>query len=444
MSSVETPVPPIRLEKAGKRYVKYEDAPMLVTHALRARTRRSRLWAVRDVTFSVDAGDCVGIIGRNGSGKSTLLRMLAGVTGPTEGLVAVHGRVAPLISVGVGFHPELTGRENVYVNGMVLGLSRRELDRRFDEIVEFAEIPDFIDTPVKFYSSGMFVRLGFAVAVLAQPDVLLVDEVLAVGDLAFQMKCFDRMTEIRKNGTTVVVVSHNLNAIRNMCKRTIVIHDAQVRHDGDTEEAISLFHELLGEERDLDGHTIPGQGPLFDLSAVIERFELYGPDGTRTRFVESGQEVTLQTAVRFLSDVEGAVFGLSIVNEAGVVVYADSSTWAGSGTYLADSTCTLDLRIRLPLTTGSYTAQIGVGAAYNAATIATPPRPILFYVSGSSAHGIVDLKGKFETRGGVDRPVPSSDVSSGRRPSDPDAVPGGRCHETTSDDNTDGQIHLGG
>jgi len=392
--------PPIQLKAVGKRYVKYEDAPMLITHALRARTRRSRLWAVRDVTFAVDAGDCVGIIGRNGSGKSTLLRMLAGVTGPTEGLVAVRGRVAPLISVGVGFHPELTGRENVYVNGMVLGLNRRELDQRFDEIVDFAEIPDFIDTPVKFYSSGMFVRLGFAVAVLAQPDVLLVDEVLAVGDLAFQMKCFDRMTEIREKGTTVVVVSHNLNAIRNMCKRTIVIHDGQVRHDGHTEEAISLFHELLGEERDLDGHRMAGHGPVMDQAAVVEGFELCKGDGASTRFVESGEEVSLRLAVRFLRDVDGPVFGITILNEAGVVVYANSSSWAGTGQYGEDSTATVQFRVRLPLTTGSYTAQMGIGAAYNEATIAVPPRPILFYVSGSVAHGIVDLEGSFDVQAG--------------------------------------------
>jgi ABC-type polysaccharide/polyol phosphate transport system ATPase subunit len=399
-------VPPIRLENVGKRYVKYQDAPMLITRALRARTRRTMLWAIRDVTFDVNAGDCIGVIGRNGSGKSTLLRMLAGVTAPTEGLVAVTGRVAPLISVGVGFHPELTGRENVYVNGMVLGLNRRELDRRFDEIVEFSEIPEFIDTPVKFYSSGMFVRLGFAVAVLAEPDVLLVDEVLAVGDLAFQMKCFDRMTEIRQRGTTIVVVSHNLNAIRNMCKRTVVVHDGQVAFDGDTEDAISLFHQLLGEERELDGHRMPGQGLVVDPGVAVDKYELFNSAGQPSRFVASGEEVTLRMVIRFLRDVDGPVFGVNIVNESGTVVYAGGTKWAGMGRHRAGSTSTVDLRVRLPLTTGSYTAEMTVAAAYNEATIAVPPRPLLFYVSGSMAHGIVDLGGSFELKPGGDRPAP--------------------------------------
>lgn len=372
---------------------------MLVTRALRARTRRSKLWAVRDVTFNVADGECVGIIGRNGSGKSTLLRMLAGITGPTEGLIAVRGRIAPMISVGVGFHAELTGRENVYVNGMILGVSRRELDRRFDEIVDFAEIPDFIDTPVKFYSSGMFVRLGFGVALLAEPDILLVDEVLAVGDLAFQMKCFDRMTEIRKTGTTVVVVSHNLNAVRNMCQRTIVIHDGRVRHDGDTEEAISLFHQLLGEDRDLDGHRMPGHGHVLDEAAVIEGYEICDATGAPTRFIETGGEALFRMNVRFLRDVESPVFGIQIVNEAGVAVYTGSTNWAGSGHHAAGSTATVEARMRLPLTTGSYTAQLGASSAYNAETIAVPPRPILFYISGSVAHGVVDLAAEFKIDG---------------------------------------------
>ena len=162
-----------------------------------------------------------------------MLRLLAGVTGPSRGRVKVRGRIAPLIAVGVGFHQELSGRENVHANGTILGLSRAEIDRRLPDIVDFAEIDDFIDTPVKFYSTGMYMRLGFAVSVIAEPDVLLVDEVLSVGDLAFQAKCLERMMEIRRAGTTIVIVSHNLGAIRRMCDRTIVLHAGRVRHDGD-------------------------------------------------------------------------------------------------------------------------------------------------------------------------------------------------------------------
>ncbi|HVT77699.1 MAG TPA: ABC transporter ATP-binding protein, partial [Acidimicrobiales bacterium] len=247
------PTPLISLADAGKRYTKFEDAPMLVSALrFRARTTRSHLWAVRHVDLDVAPGECVGVIGRNGSGKSTLLQMLAGVTAPSEGRVSVRGKVAPLISVGVGFHPELTGRENVYVNAAILGLSRAEVDARLDDIIDFADVTGFVDTPVKFYSSGMFVRLGFAVAINVNPQVLLIDEVLAVGDLAFQMKCFDKMAEIRDSGATVVVVSHNLNAVRRMCDHTMVLHNGAQRFYGATADAISLYHQLLGEEREPD------------------------------------------------------------------------------------------------------------------------------------------------------------------------------------------------
>jgi len=226
----------ISVTGAGKQYVKYDDEAMLATRRARlwSRTHRGHHWAVRDLDLEVKAGECLGLIGRNGSGKSTLLRMIAGVTAPTEGRVVVRGRVAPLIAVGVGFHPELTGRENVYVNGSILGVPRRVLDARLDEIIDFAEIEAFIDTPVKFYSSGMFVRLGFAVSMFAEPDLLLVDEVLAVGDLGFQLKCFDQMELARENGTAIVVVSHNLNAIRRLAEHTLLLEKGTEVFKGDT------------------------------------------------------------------------------------------------------------------------------------------------------------------------------------------------------------------
>ncbi len=315
--------PVIRAVGAAKRYVKYDDTPMLITRLarLRSRTTRSPLWAVRGATFDLEEGEVLGIIGRNGSGKSTLLRMLAGVTAPTEGTVAVRGRVAPLIAVGVGFHPELTGRENVYINGTVLGLTRREIDRRFDEVVEFAEIAEFIDTPVKFYSSGMFVRLGFAVSVAADPDVLIVDEVLSVGDVAFQLKCVDRMAEIQKAGATIVVVSHNLAAVRNLCRRTVVMHNGQIRHDGDTEDAISLYHQLLSEDRSLDdgpaAFSPSGADAEFDPRAEIVRFDLLDETANPTRHVGCDEEVTFVVEARFAEATDDPVLGLSITTAGG-------------------------------------------------------------------------------------------------------------------------------
>jgi lipopolysaccharide transport system ATP-binding protein len=223
----------IEVSGAGKRYTKYEDTPMLISSLrVRARTRRNKLWAVRGIDLEVPKGSTVGLIGRNGSGKTTLMSMMAGVTAPTEGSIRVWGRVAPLIAVGVGFHQELTGRENVYLNGSVLGLTRRQIDARMDAIVAFAEVDDFLDTPVKFYSSGMYVRLGFAVAVHSDPEVLLVDEVLAVGDLEFQKKCLGKMQEVSKSGRTIVFVSHQMNQIRRLCQRVLWLEAGLIHKAG--------------------------------------------------------------------------------------------------------------------------------------------------------------------------------------------------------------------
>lgn len=395
--------PAIVVRGAGKRYVKYDDTPMLVTRALRlrARSRRSKLWALRDVDLEVDAGESLAVIGRNGSGKSTLLRMLAGVTAPSEGRVSVRGRVAPLIAVGVGFHPELTGRENVFINGTVLGLSRADIERRFEAILDFAGIEGFIDTPVKFYSSGMLVRLGFSVAVAAEPQVLLVDEVLAVGDVAFQLKCFNRMTEIQEAGATVVVVSHNLNAVRRICPRAALLHEGRVHHDGATAEAISLYHDLLSVDPD-DAFTPARagtggvEGEATELPAVVERFELLGADGSPTGHVPSGDEVTFVMDVCFLRPVDDPVLGISLSTDAGVQVYGESTPWTGAGSFEAGARVRLEVRLRLRLATGSYVAQGGIraGVETGGMLLATPTRALLFYVAGRSrVNGIVDLDG---------------------------------------------------
>ena len=388
---------PVRLVDAGKRYTKYEDAPMLVTSALRfrSRTRRTQLWAVRHVDLDVPHGECVGVIGRNGSGKSTMLQLLAGVTAPTEGVVAMSGRVAPLISVGVGFHPELTGRENVFVNGMVLGLSRSYLEQRFDEIVEFSEIGAFIDTPVKFYSSGMLVRLGFSVAIHSDPEILLVDEVLAVGDLAFQFKCFDRMAAIREAGATIVVVSHNLNAVRRMCNRTMVLHDGLVRFTGDTNEAISIFHDLLGEERDPEDAGVSQGGKKVRRGvAEVESLELLGPDGEPTGHVESGGEVVFRLTVRFDEAVEDPVFGFAVTSEGGTPVYSEGNLQDRFGRFQAGERAVCDIKVGLSLTTGSYSAGASVADRDLAELASSKPR--LFYVSGRRmVKGVADLHGTF-------------------------------------------------
>jgi ABC-2 type transport system ATP-binding protein len=203
-------------------------------------------YALRDITFSVDRGETVGIIGRNGSGKSTTLKLIAGVMAPTEGDVRVSGRVSPLIELGAGFHPDLTGKENVFLNACILGMSSKEIQERFDDIVSFAELWDFIDTPVKRYSSGMYIRLGFSVAVHSNPEILLVDEVLAVGDAHFQEKCLARMHEFQSQGVTIVVVSHAMDLVEKFCHRGLVMDNGRLVDEGVPKMVIPRYLEMVG------------------------------------------------------------------------------------------------------------------------------------------------------------------------------------------------------
>lgn len=242
----------VRVHNVSKRFVVRRDSSIkerIVTFGRAGRRHRKDFWALRDVSIDIRAGETIGLIGHNGSGKSTLLKLIGGIIEPTNGTVVERGRLAALLELGAGFHPDLTGRENVYLNAAVLGLSRSETDRRFDEIVSFAAIDDFIDTQVKFYSSGMYVRLAFAVAIHTDPDILLVDEVLAVGDEAFQRKCMDRIAEFQREGRTIIIVSHALAQITELCTRAILLDKGRLIHDGKPADAVSKFRELLEDRR---------------------------------------------------------------------------------------------------------------------------------------------------------------------------------------------------
>ncbi|HLZ33370.1 MAG TPA: polysaccharide ABC transporter ATP-binding protein [Nitrospira sp.] len=251
----------IRVEGLGKRYQLRGSEPRSNEHCERSPRgwrglwrrfqgqyrrgtddqRSDIFWAIKDISFSVERGEVLGVIGENGSGKSTLLKILSGITDPTTGTADITGRMGSLLEVGTGFHPELTGRENTYLNGAILGIKNAEIRRRFDEIVAFAEVEKFIDTPVKFYSSGMYVRLAFAVAAHLEPEILLLDEVLAVGDAAFQRKCLGKMGAVAQAGRTVLFVSHNLAAVRNLCGRTLLLESGALEKIGPTEEVISHY-----------------------------------------------------------------------------------------------------------------------------------------------------------------------------------------------------------
>jgi lipopolysaccharide transport system ATP-binding protein len=242
-------------EGLGKRYRRGLQAEGGLRHSLEAflrspisslrRKKDETFWALKDVSLEVREGEVLGLIGRNGAGKTTLLKILSRITRPTTGWAEIHGRVGSLLEVGTGFHPELTGRENTFLSGAILGMGRAEIARKFDEIVAFAELEKFIDTPVKHYSSGMYVRLAFAVAAHLEPEILLVDEVLAVGDINFQKKCLGKMGDVARAGRTVVLVSHQLNQIRRLCHRVVWIDDGAIRQDGNTHEVVSAYESAM-------------------------------------------------------------------------------------------------------------------------------------------------------------------------------------------------------
>jgi lipopolysaccharide transport system ATP-binding protein len=243
----------------------------LARRRLRGQSSRDHIWALRDVSFDVVEGDAVGLIGRNGAGKSTLLKLLARITEPTVGYADVRGRVGALLEVGTGFHPELTGRENVFLNGAILGMSRAEVKRKFDQIVEFSGVEKHIDTPVKWYSSGMFVRLAFAVAAHLEPEILIVDEVLAVGDAEFQKRCLGRMGEVAEEGRTVLFVSHNMQAVRRLCEKAILLEHGRVVADADAESVVRRY--LAGVESSDGGQRRwddPEERPGDDACRVVE------------------------------------------------------------------------------------------------------------------------------------------------------------------------------
>lgn len=243
----------VSVTDVSKRFVLHKDKSLKerLVNFRSSRRHRDDFWALRDIDLEITLGSTVGLVGHNGSGKSTLLKVIGGILEPTSGSVARRGRLAALLELGAGFHQDLTGRENVYLNAAILGLSRKDTDRQFDDIVEFSGIGDFIDTQVKFYSSGMYVRLAFAVAVHVDPDLLLVDEVLAVGDEPFQRKCMEKISQFQHEGRTIVLVSHSADQVGSLCDRVVVLHGGVIQHDGDTAEGLRILRD--GYEADRRG-----------------------------------------------------------------------------------------------------------------------------------------------------------------------------------------------
>jgi ABC-type polysaccharide/polyol phosphate transport system ATPase subunit len=306
-------LPAIEMHGVGKRYWKIQERSLLRSLVPFGPPNRTELWALRDADLQVAPGETIGIIGRNGAGKSTMLRLLAGVTRPTTGNVVIRGRIAPLLSVGVGFHQEMTGRENIYVNGMMLGFTRQRIDSVFDDIVDFAELGEYIDTPVKFYSSGMYMRLGFSVAIHSEPDVLLVDEVLAVGDIGFRLRSFDRMRAMQQSGAALVFVSHWLQAVQVLCPRAVCMHQGRVAFDGATEQAIARHHELLSHD---GARAAPGHRSVRVLHRELVA-SMSGPLG----IIRPDDVVAYRLRLRFDDAVHSPQLLFRVLGEDGTLVY---------------------------------------------------------------------------------------------------------------------------
>src|SRR5262245_23892284 len=250
-------------------------------HRLRAlRNHSDEFWALRDVSFAVERGETLGIIGHNGAGKSTILKLLSSVTAPTAGVITIDGRLSALIEVGSGFHPELTGRENIYLSGSILGMRRREIAAKLERIIEFAGVADFIDTPVKFYSSGMYVRLGFSIAAHLEPDILLLDEVLSVGDAAFQAKCLDRIHELHRQGRTIVFISPDLGSVERLCSRAILLQRGEVITTGAARDVIASYHALGAAYAPSDPHALASA--ILSREVEITAVTCHGSDGRPT------------------------------------------------------------------------------------------------------------------------------------------------------------------
>lgn len=319
------------------------------------------IWALKDVSFEVNEGEVLGIIGRNGAGKTTLLKILSRITEPTSGFVEIQGRLSSLLEVGTGFHPELTGRENIFLNGAILGMRKREIERKFDEIVDFAEIEKFIDTPVKRYSSGMYVRLAFAVAAHLEPEILLIDEVLAVGDIAFQKKCLGKMGEVAKGGRTVIFVSHNMGAIRSLCDRAIWLDNGQIVEKGATDEVVRDYEENQLKRFDESSYIVerdPEEAK--NKSFCISRVEMLNEKGKHTNIFTYNE--TLVLIVDFAGEPEDSYsveFRIYKEFEGHVISIGASGTF--HGIYFDKKTKKIRIEIGpLILTSGRYPISLSI------------------------------------------------------------------------------------
>jgi ABC-type polysaccharide/polyol phosphate transport system ATPase subunit len=359
----------ISAEGLGKRYrigalTRQTTMGERLTHAMKAPVRwlspnrneshggQRDFWALRDVSFELRRGEVMGLIGRNGAGKSTLLKILSRVTQPTVGRAEIHGRVGSLLEVGTGFHPELTGRENTYLNGAILGMGRKEIDRKFDEIVGFAEVGDFIDTPLKHYSSGMQMRLAFAVAAHLEPEILLVDEVLAVGDINFQKKCLGKMGEVAKVGRTIVFVTHQMNQIRRLCQRVIWVDGGHVRMDGSASDVLAAYESVMFSRTGVKGIERGGE-----TRGRFTRWEIEGQPPERSHVLSTLGHVTVNFYVESESALRNGLHGAALFNAERQLMWAQAAQNLNLEPGITVLSYTFPM---LPLRPGAYQWQVSL------------------------------------------------------------------------------------
>lgn len=363
---------------------------------VRGRTEATDVWALRDVSLRVEPGEAVGLIGRNGSGKTTLLRLVAGIIKPTAGRVAAGGRTGSLLELGAGFHPDFSGRENVFLNGSIHGLRRAAIRERFDEIVAFAELEGAIDRPVRTYSSGMYMRLGFAIAAFLDADVLLLDEVFAVGDEAFQRKCFGKIFEFKQRGGTIVFVSHDASAVERLCGRAVLLQQGQVAYDGPTHEALVRYRRQLADELD-PAERGAGLREWGTGEAAIAEARLVGPGGEeRVQFL-AGEPFSLRLRVAAYGPVAPPRVQLELRDDAGMLVASegvDTATlgWDGAA---GEHSLRFDVE-RLPLADGRFHLRLGLTDATGERLLHWLDDALVFLVyPDGEGRGVVRLEGSW-------------------------------------------------
>jgi len=405
----------IRVENITKQFTFHSDRrDSLKERFIRGRSRSTTHFkALDDVSFDIPRGTTFGLIGHNGSGKSTMLKILAGVYRPTSGRLLVDGRVSALLELGAGFHGELTGRENIYLNGAILGMGKRQIDASIDEIIEFADIGDFIDTPVKVYSSGMYVRLGFAIAVNLDPEILIVDEIIAVGDEEYQRKCFDHLHRLRRQGATIALVTHSMGLATDLCDKAVWLDHGRARLVGDVREVVTEYMNAVNEKEAAARAAEEGKYDIKVGSAIarkgsgdvrMTRVEFLGEDG-RVGVITAGKRCTVRVHFRAHEAVRHVELGLAFHHESGLILAGPHSREGGvlydiePGDGFADFV--LD---PLPFLAGSYlltTAFVDKGHAYDYAD-----REVTFAVrsSGVDGNGLMTISGRWSPAVGV--PVP--------------------------------------